>query len=231
MNDLEDSIVIYKFQPKSKEKEIFISFLGYSESKSFEFYLYSNISDINSEIDGNFKKYLEKFIDYGETAIKHNLDIYYILVKMNSYRDEYKYLSFMMYNIKEYLNIGKYDEYIFAFEANKNIILNYPAKNISQYLNIESRGKCEFISYYIYKNNTKPELVKKINKTCFFSDSFGILFNESNNYYINITINTIQIVRMVLYYLDNNKHIIPVKDILTDSPKVKKVKPRNEENN
>ena len=216
VNDLEDNIAIYKFQPQSKKKEIFISFLGHSNNESFEFYLYSDISDINSIIDKNFKNYLEKFNNYGEIKVNHNLDIYYILVKMNSYRDEYKYLSFMMYNIKEYLNIGKYDEYIFAFEANKNIILNYPAKNISQYLNIESRGICEFISYYIYKNNTKPELVKEINKTCFFSDSFGILFNESNNYYINITINTIQIVRMVLYYLDNNKHIIQVKDILTD---------------
>ena len=216
VNDLEDNIVIYKFQPKSKEKEIFISFLGNSDSKSFEFYLYSTISDINSEIDGNFKKYLEKFIDYGETAIKHNLDIYYILVKMNSYRDEYKYLSFMMYNIKEYLDIGKYNEYILLFEESKNIILNYNAKNINQYLYIESKGNCEFISYYIYKNNTRPELIEEINNRCILIQKFITLFNESDNYYINMTINTNKIVRIVLYYLNNNKYIIPVKDVLTD---------------
>ena len=135
---------------------------------------------------------------------------------MNSYRDEYKYLSFMMYNIKEYLDIGKYNEYILLFEESKNIILNYNAKNITQYLYIESKGNCEFISYYIYKNNTKPELIEEINNRWKKKKKFITLFNESDNYYINMTINTNKIVRIVLYYLNNNKYIIPVKDVLTD---------------
>jgi hypothetical protein len=53
---------------------------------------------------------------------------------MNSYEDIYKYLSFMMYNLKESCDIGKYNDYIFAFEGTKEIIFNYPAKNIHQYI-------------------------------------------------------------------------------------------------
>lgn len=129
INDLENNTAIYKFQPQSLEKQIFISFLGHSNDGSFEFYIYSNIADINTTDNGTFTNYLEKIDNYGEIEVNHALDIYYILVKMNSYQEEYKYLSFMMYNMKEYLDIGKYNDYIFAFESNKNIIFNYPAKN------------------------------------------------------------------------------------------------------
>ena len=216
INDLENNTAIYKFQPQSLEKQIFISFLGHSNDGSFEFYIYSNIADINTTDNGTFTNYLEKIDNYGEIEVNHALDIYYILVKMNSYQEEYKYLSFMMYNMKEYLDIGKYNDYIFAFESNKNIIFNYPAKNKTQYLYFGVKGKCERISYHVYKNSSEPELVEEINNTCFLPRSFNLLFNESNNYYINITINTTKITRMVLYYLDNDKYIIPVKDILTD---------------
>ena len=104
VNDIletEDNIAIYKFQPESFEKNIYISFLGKSNNESFEFYLYSDISNINQDDNGTFINYLEKYINYGEIQIKHKLNIYYILVKMNSYEDKYKYLCFMMYNLKE----------------------------------------------------------------------------------------------------------------------------------
>ena len=138
VNDIlksENNTVIYKFQPQSDEKNIFISFLGNSKEGSFEFYLYSNISDINYDDNTKtFLNYTEKLLDYGETNIEYVLDTYYILVKMNSYEDIYKYLSFMMYNLKESCDIGKYNDYIFAFEGTKEIIFNYPAKNIHQYI-------------------------------------------------------------------------------------------------
>ena len=139
MSDIEDNIVIYRFQPKSDEKNIFISFLGHSNPGSFEFFLYSNISDIYHDNNGTFSNYSEKFINYGEIHIDNILNLYYILVKMNSYEDIYKYLSFMMYNLKDFLDLGKYNEYILALEGNKNIAFNYPAKNIHQYIYIKRK--------------------------------------------------------------------------------------------
>ena len=124
VNDMEDNIAVYKFQPQSEEKKIYISFLGPSNNGNFEFYLYSNITDINITDDGTFTNYLEKIANYGEKEINQTLDIFYILVKMNIYKDEYKYLSFMMYNIKEYMDIGKYNDYILSFEGDKNITFN-----------------------------------------------------------------------------------------------------------
>ena len=221
VNDIletEDNIAIYKFQPESFEKNIYISFLGKSNNESFEFYLYSDISNINKDDNGTFINYLEKYINYGEIQIKHKLNIYYILVKMNSYEDKYKYLCFMMYNLKEYIDIGKYNEYILAFQGDKNIIFNYPAKNITQYLYLTIKGKCEYINYEIYENNTKQELVYNITEKCGEPSSFNELFKENNNYYINISLinDNNNIIRIVLYFLDNDKDIIPIKDHLTD---------------
>ena len=217
MSDIEDNIVIYRFQPKSDEKNIFISFLGHSNPGSFEFFLYSNISDIYHDNNGTFSNYSEKFINYGEIHIDNILNLYYILVKMNSYEDIYKYLSFMMYNLKDFLDLGKYNEYILALEGNKNIILNYPAKNITQYLYIETKSRCENITYFIYKNNIEPELVENITNKCYwFSDNIKISFIKNNNYYVNISINSKSMNRMELYILDNDKGIRPIKDHLTD---------------
>ena len=124
VNDMEDNIAVYKFQPQSEEKKIYISFLGPSNNGNFEFYLYSNITDINITDDGTFTNYLEKIANYGEKEINQTLDIFYIFLKMKIYKDEYKYLSFMMYNIKEYMDIGKYNDYILSFEGDKNITFN-----------------------------------------------------------------------------------------------------------
>ena len=74
MNDLEkieDSFVIYKFEPQLNQKDIYISFLSYSTHGSFDFYLYSNISDIDYSDDKSFSNYLEKFENYGETQLKN----------------------------------------------------------------------------------------------------------------------------------------------------------------
>ena len=162
LNDLEkieDSVVIYKFEPQSNQKDIYISFLGHSIKGSFDFYLYSNISDIDYSDDKSFSNYLEKFENYGETQLKNQkLDIYYILVKMNSNNeehDEYKYLSFMMYNLKEYLDISKYSEYILSFEGCKEITFNFLAINFYQYFYKEVKAKYENLSYYFYENNTE----------------------------------------------------------------------------
>ena len=51
---------------------------------------------------------------------------------MNSIEYEYKYLSFMIYNLKENMNIEKFDDYMLACEGSRNFILNYPVKNITK---------------------------------------------------------------------------------------------------
>ena len=222
VNDIlksENNTVIYKFQPQSDEKNIFISFLGNSKEGSFEFYLYSNISDINYDDNTKtFLNYTEKLMDYGEINIEYVLDTYYILVKMNSYEDIYKYLSFMMYNLKESCDIGKYNDYIFAFEGTKEINFNYPAKNIHHYIYIKRKGKIEYINYSIFKNNTNSdaELVFNYTDRSSLPQYFNVSLLENNDYYIKVSIKSKYMIRFVIYFLDNMKNIIPIKDHLTD---------------
>ena len=102
MDDIDEknnNIVIYKYQPQSEEKNIFISFLGKSIYGSFEVYLYSNLSEINYDKEGSFTNYIEIFNNYGEIEVKYEFDIYYILIKNNWFEDKYKYLSLMIYNL------------------------------------------------------------------------------------------------------------------------------------
>jgi len=137
---------------------------------------------------------------------------------MNFFEDVCEYFSFMIYNLKEDMNIDKYNEYMLSFEDDKNFALNYQAKNISQYLYIKAKWKCENIYYYIYKNNTEPELLDNITQKCILPQSFKLTFEENNNYYIKISIknNGNKMVRMIFYYLNNTKDIIEIKDSLTD---------------
>ena len=222
MNDLgktEDSFVIYKFEPKSNQKNIFISFLGNSTNGSFDFYLYSKLSDISE--DKLFTKYLEKFENYGETQLKNqSLDVYYILVKMNPNNEkyeEYKYLSFMMFNLEEYLDISKYNEYILAFEGCKNITFNYPAQNISQYFYIEVKTTYKDLFYELYENNSEPKLIKSENKTELPVKHYKGLFKENNTYYIKLSFkNYYKMIRIIIYFLDNDKKIIKVEDTEKD---------------
>ena len=67
------------------KKEIYISFLGHCNERAFEFYLYSALSDINLDEKESFINYIDKFINFGEFKLNHELDVYYVLVKMNSF--------------------------------------------------------------------------------------------------------------------------------------------------
>lgn len=99
MNDLletENNIIIYTYQSQSDEKNVYMSFLGHSNDGSFEFYLYSELSDINCVDNISFTNYLEKIDNYGEIQKNHILDIYYIVVKINSNVEEYDFLSFLV---------------------------------------------------------------------------------------------------------------------------------------
>lgn len=97
-----DDTVIYKFEPKTEKRNIFLLFLGNSNEDSFEFYLYKDLSDIEADDKKHFINYIEKYNNYGEININQQLDVYYILAIMNSYNDKYDYLSFMIYNTEEY---------------------------------------------------------------------------------------------------------------------------------
>ena len=214
----EDKIVIYKYQPESKEKEIFISFLGDSHYGNFEIYLYSNISEIKYDNKGSLINYIDKYDNYGEIKINQEFDIYYILIKMNFFEDVCEYFSFMMYNLKEGMDIGNYNDYMLSFEGDKNFTLNYPDKNFSQYLYIKAKGRCEYINYCIYKDNTEQELIDNKTIKCALPQSLNFDLEENNKYYIKISIKNkgYNIVRMVFYYLNNTKDIIEIKDSLTD---------------
>lgn len=59
------------------------------------------------------------------------------------------------------MDIGKYNDYILAFEGDNDIVFNYPAKNFSQFFYINAKGGCQYISYFTYKNDREPELVRK----------------------------------------------------------------------
>ena len=217
VDDLEktnENIVIYKYQPQSNEKEIYISFLGTSSYKSFEFYLYSNLSDINRDEHGSFVNFIETINNFGETKLNYEFDIYYMLVKMNSFEYQYKYLSLMIYNLKENMNIGKYDDYMLSFKGGKNFVLSYPAQNITKYLIMKARGYFDNIIYSVYDNNKiKPELIFNTSKNYSSFQYLNLTFMENNKYSINILVNSSndKIVRLLFYFFDNDKNIMKVK--------------------
>lgn len=47
------------------------------------------------------------------------------------------------------MDIGKYNDYIFAFEGDNDIVFNYPAKNFSQFFCINAKGGCQYILFYL----------------------------------------------------------------------------------
>ena len=216
-----EDVLIYKFVPETENRNIFLSFLGLSDERSFEFYLYKNLSTIKFDDNKHFINYEEKLINYGEINLNHNLDIYYILVNMNSYEDKYDYLNFFIYNSKEYWNIGNYEtnqEYIFSFEKDKEITLTYPAKNITQYLHLSIRGDCEGITYILYENNTFPERISRNDHDCRANHYNTLTFLKNNNYYIHLsfTSDKNKILRFIFYFLTNKKDIIEINDYCTD---------------
>ena len=221
LNQNKDNIIIYKFKPRIEKRNIFLLFLGQSNDGSFEFYLYKNLSDIQCDDNNNYFNYLEKFINYGETKINQELDEYYILVRMNSYEDKYDYLSFMIYNSFEYLDLGNFqqnEEYVFAFQKDNEFVLNYPAKNVTQYLYIYSKGDCDQISYTLYNNNSAEKVIDEIIDNCFEKKYYTLTLLRDNNYYIKIKFqNTLKykIFRLVLYILTNKKNIKEINDYKT----------------
>ena len=165
INQNRDDIVIYKYEPKTEKRNIYLLFLGNSNESDFEFYLYKEPSEIKYDDNNHLTNYLEQFDNYGEIKINQALDIYYILVKMNLYENQYDYINFMIYNTEEYWNIGEFElnkEYPFAIINDKDIILTYPAKDITQHLYIHAKGDCDEILFTLYKNNSEEEFVDKI---------------------------------------------------------------------
>ena len=222
MIQIKKDTIIYIYEPKSENKNIFLLFLGSSNDGSFEFYLYKDLSDISMDENKKFLNYIEKFNNYGEINIKEKLDIYYILVKMNSYEDKYDYLNFMIYNTEEYWNIGEFkcnEEYVLGFENDKDIILTYPMKNITQILYIRAKGDCDEITYSLYKNNTEEELVNNIIDNCNSNQYYKLAFVRDNNYYIKLSFRSSiknKIFRLVFYFLTNKKDIKEINNYKTD---------------
>ena len=161
----EDKAIIYRFVPKSTKRNIYISFIGFIFRGSFDFYLYSDISDIGNSEDGTFTNYLQKFENHGEYQIDpdyQSLEIFYILAKINTNdleNEKIKYFCFMMSNSEESVDLSKYNEYNLAIEGSRDIIFDFPATNIINFFYIELKADCENLTYYLYKNNTEPELI------------------------------------------------------------------------
>ena len=116
------------------------------------------------------------------------------------------------------MDIGKYNDYMLAFNKGRNFTLNYPAKNITKYLYIDTKGTCNNITFDVYNNNSQPELANNITINCFYPRHFTISFEKNNNYYINISVNSNynRMIRMGFYFLENDKDIIEIKDFNTD---------------
>ena len=190
INQNNDDIVIYKYEPKTEKRNIYLLFLGNPNNGSFEFYLYKEPSEIKYDDNNHLSNYLEQFDNYGEIKINQALDAYYILVKMNSYEEQYDYINFMIYNTEEYWNIGEFElnkEYPFALIDDKDIILTYPAKDITQQLYIHAKGDCDEIYYSLYKNNSGDESIDKIYDNCNENQFHMISFIRNNNYYLKLS--------------------------------------------
>ena len=213
-----EDVIIYKYEPEIENKNIFLLFFGYKNARSFDFYLYKNLSSIKSEDGKHFINYEEKFTNYLEINLNHNLTVYYILAKMKYYEDEYDYLSFMIYNSKEKWNIGNFEpnkEYIFGLERDREITLIYPAKNITQDLHLSIRGPCDDITYTIYRNN---EETGKTSHDCKENHYKTLTFVKNDNYEIHLSFRNENeiILRFVFYFLTNKKNIFEIKDFRTD---------------
>ena len=116
------------------------------------------------------------------------------------------------------MDIGKYDDYMLAFNKGRNFTLNYPAKSITKYLYIDTKGTCNDITFDIYNNNSEPKLVNNIIIDCFKPNHLKISLERNNNYFINISVNSnyYRMIRMGFYFLENDKDIIEIKDFNTD---------------
>ena len=223
VNDMlqrKEDILIYKYEPTSENRTISLVFLGPSNEKNFEFYLYENPEEIAFDKNNHFINYLEKYINYGEIKINKELNIYYILVRMNSYEDKYDYLSFMIYDTEESWNIGNLEinqEYLLAFEDDKEITFTYPAKKITQFFYINIKGECEELYYELYNNNTEQFIIQKTH-LCNNNHYNKLAFVRDNNYYMKFkfTSNKKKILRIAFYFLTNKKDIFEIKDHRTD---------------
>ena len=217
-----EDIIIYEYEPITEIKNVFLIFLGHSKNESFEFYLYKDLSDIAIDDNKRFTNYTQKFNNYGEIHINQPLDVYYILVRMNEYKDMYEYFNFMIYNTEEYWNIGELklnEEYVLAFEGDKDMILTYDERNFTQYLYINAKGDCEQISFKLYKNDTEGDLVKSIYDNCKDNQYHQLTFLRDSNFYLKLSFRSIkknEIFRLVFYFLTNKKNIAEIKDYKTD---------------
>ena len=82
-----EHILIYKFEPKTENKNIFLIFFGFSNERSFEFYLYKDLPTIKFDNYKHFINYEEKFINYGEIniyIIQKNIGILEILKQIKN---------------------------------------------------------------------------------------------------------------------------------------------------
>ena len=126
--------------------------------------------------------------------------------------------SGLIYNTEENWNIGNLEanqEYLLAFEDDKELTFTYPAKDITQYFHISIKGEWEELYYEVYTNDTKPEQVKH---QCNYNHYKTITFLRNHNYYMNIKFSSYKkkILRIAFYFLTNKKHIFEIKDYRTD---------------
>ena len=108
---------------------------------------------------------------------------------MNSYEENYDYLNFILYNTKEHWDIGSFDltqEYVIAFEQDKEITLTYPVKDKTQYLYVRAKGECGEITYTLYNNDT-GESVNNIINNCYENQYHNIAFVRGSSYYLKIS--------------------------------------------
>ena len=57
-----EDILIYKFEPKSEKRNIFLLFLGHSNEESFEFYLYDDPDVITFDENNHIHLYMKSFL-------------------------------------------------------------------------------------------------------------------------------------------------------------------------
>ena len=210
-----DNCVVYTYKPKSKNRNIYLSFLGDSFSYgNFEFYLYSKLSDIKySETEGTYINYLEIYYNTGErkmNSIYQSLDIFYIVVKMYFGMESNRYWSFMIYNLEEYFNMGYYNEYVMPLKNNKDMVFYYPSQSIQKYYRQEIRGNCQQALFYIYENNINSTAVHKKNFTGNGVGYDSYLFKSGINYYIKLSIKSSSFNRILFSFSENNKNIIKI---------------------
>ena len=218
MADIEsspDNCVVYTYTPKSKNRNIYLSFLGDSGSYgNFEFFLYSKVSDIKySENEYTYINYLEAYYNTGETKINskyQSLDIFYIVIKMYYAVEKNRYWSFMIYNLEEYFNIGYYNEYVMPLKNDKDIVFYYPSQSIQKYYRQEIKANCKQALFYIYENNINSTAVHKKNYTGNGIGYDSYLFKSGIDYYIKLSIKSSSFNRILLSFSGNDKNITKI---------------------